>query len=827
MARVQQLAFTKQVPLKFRVGGGACLSLLGSDAEDEKPRVWQVTGVPANWTAQDVVRCLEGAGCEDTTVVRRPTKAQPWMILSRVQKEFQNVQVFGVETNGIYLTLSKPPPKKSITGKKAVAAGFWQHRELPQVACPDVATTRTEVTNAADTAVVARKKHKPETPLPYEVIDCGGAGNCGWNCIATAMMLNKNVTLEEAREQVAAATKTLRADVSTHLHRHAKEYEPLWAANDQETEDTAGGSIPENFPEWAETVKRDGQWLCGMTLEAITRRCGIRIVVVEERADGSAVPYVFGPNKKREFPVVLYLKDQHFQLVRKRDGHVFPVEWEKSNNTNDASRLHLKGAGKWWADSTPSKKGSERKKVNRSSTPAASLSSAAGSQLRFWSRGSPSEAAPVSTHGSPRVRYWKKTTPDKSFVSGRVSLADKHAQEHEDSGSARSVTALPPRPSEVGGQVSDALIGPGPTPGGRIGTIHELTKEEQMSRPWWTCQLCGFHVFQKWIQGKYCNSHYTHRKRHLLKAHGVKKPPPLPKFGLHVNAVRTAARVKLNRDVFWKAIWEAYNRERWPGSHRIAFEGSRTISKGGFGVWNHRCLDCNYVMPRGNIPKSGPCPKSSNASQFPAQAERIRQWRKLQQLKKVVAKQQRKLRYKGAMTNGKENAAHANRCRWEQKRQKLVLSQEPKGTAQTKRGYRGQRVGEARHPGPLGLVDVLLFCFMAQDRVSGRRYEMQFLASGRLSDLLWGLSGMGTWNVEPAPGQQSVTVFSRLGGANQIFGKKNGGFPLRNKTCLSKFAGGTALIRRGYRGQRIGEASHPGPQAPSCAPDERLGLGYG
>lgn len=528
MARVQQLAFTKQVPLKFRVGGGACLGLLGTDADDEKPKVWQVTGVPAKWTAQDVVRCLEGAGCEDTTVVRRPTKAQPWMILSRVQKEFQNVQVFGVDTHGIYLTLSKPPPKKSITGKKAVAAGFWQHRELPQVACPDVATTRTEVTNAADTAVVARKKHKPETPLPYEVVDCGGAGNCGWNCIATAMMLNKNVPLAEAREQVAAATKTLRADVSTHLHRHAKEYEPLWAVNDQETEDTAGGPIPENFPEWAETVKRDGQWLCGMTLEAITRRCGIRIVVVEERADGSAVPYVFGPNKKREFPVVLYLKDQHFQLVRKRDGHVFPVEWEKSSNTNDASRLHLKGAGKWWADSTPSEKGSEEKKVNRSSTPAASLSSAAGSQLRFWSRGSPSEA-PVSTHGSPRVRYWKKTTPDQSFVSGRASLADKHAQEHEDSGSARSVTALPPRPSEVGGQVSDALFGPGPTPEGRIGTIHELTKEEQMSRPWWTCQLCGFHVFQKWIQGKYCNAHYTHRKRHLLKAHGVKKPPPLPK----------------------------------------------------------------------------------------------------------------------------------------------------------------------------------------------------------------------------------------------------------------------------------------------------------
>ena len=56
--------------------------------------------------------------------------------------------------------------------------------------------------------------------------------------------------------------------------------------------------------------------------------------------------------------------------------------------------------------------------------------------------------------------------------------------------------------------------------------------------------------------------------------------------GLHVNAVRTAARVKLNHEVFWKAIWEAYNWERWPGSHRIAFEGSRTFPKEvlGFGT---------------------------------------------------------------------------------------------------------------------------------------------------------------------------------------------------------------------------------------------------
>ena len=517
-----------------------------------------------------------------------------------------------------------------------------------------------------------------------------------------------------------------------------------------------------------ETVKRDGQWLCGMTLEAITRRCGIRIVVVEERADGSAVPYVFGPNKKREFPVVLYLKDQHFQLVRKRDGHVFPVEWEKSSNTNDASRLHLKGAGKWWADSTPSEKGSEKKKVNRSSTPAASLSSAAGSQLRFWSRGSPSEA-PVSTHGSPRVRYWKKTTPDQSFVSGRASLADKLAQEHEDSGSARSVTALPPRPSEVGGQVSDALFGPGPTPEGRIGTIHELTKEEQMSRPWWTCQLCGFHVFQKWIQGKYCNAHYTHRKRHLLKAHGVKKPPPLPKGSMSMpcELPRGSSSIMM---CFGKLFGKPITGSDGPAVTESPLKGPELFPKEVLGFGTIDALIVIMSCLEETSLKLVPAPSQATPASFGPS-------RKDPAVAEVAAAQ------KSGCEAAEKTEVQGSHDQWQGKRgprEQVPLGAEKtktcvisgaQGTAQTKRGYRGQRIGEARHPGPSGLV-AALFCIMAQDRVSGRRYEVQFLASGRLSELLRGLSGMGMWNVEPAPGQRHVTVFSCLECANQIFGKR-------------------------------------------------------
>ena len=80
--------------------------------------------------------------------------------------------------------------------------------------------------------------------------------------------------------------------------------------------------MPDSFESWCESILRDGQWLCGLALDAISRRCGVKIVVVEERDDGSAFPFVFGPSKSRNPPVILYLRNEHFQLVKRRDGHI-------------------------------------------------------------------------------------------------------------------------------------------------------------------------------------------------------------------------------------------------------------------------------------------------------------------------------------------------------------------------------------------------------------------------------------------------------------------------------------------------------------------------
>ena len=131
------------------------------------------------------------------------------MVLSKVkvQIEFQNVQVFGIESNGLYLTLSKPPPKQSITGKKSVPAGSWQHKDSPPVVTADVETARTEVTQGNDLLLRLGKKHNPELQLLC-LLKLWTVGV--QETVATAMMLSKNVPLAEARNQVEAATKLCR-----------------------------------------------------------------------------------------------------------------------------------------------------------------------------------------------------------------------------------------------------------------------------------------------------------------------------------------------------------------------------------------------------------------------------------------------------------------------------------------------------------------------------------------------------------------------------------------------------------------------------------------
>lgn len=78
-------------------------------------------------------------------------------------------------------------------------------------------------------------------------------------------------------------------------------------------------------------------------------------------------------------------------------------------------------------------------------------------------------------------------------------------------------------------------------------------------------------------------------------------------------------------------------------------------------------------------------------------AERIKLWRSFQKLRNLATREARKLRYQTAMTR-KESAIQASKIAAAKKKQ--LFSNKADGCCATRRNHRGERVGEASHPGP-------------------------------------------------------------------------------------------------------------------------------
>ena len=117
------------------------------------------------------------------------------MVVTRVTDEFQSSSVFGVESNNVCLTLSKPPPKNSVMGRQNVRVGRWHEKRTPVVTPPlgvPENDARRDNREPAQVEQQAQKRHKADTTAPYTLVDCGGAGNCGWNSVAVGLGIKRD-----------------------------------------------------------------------------------------------------------------------------------------------------------------------------------------------------------------------------------------------------------------------------------------------------------------------------------------------------------------------------------------------------------------------------------------------------------------------------------------------------------------------------------------------------------------------------------------------------------------------------------------------------------
>ena len=128
----------------------------------------------------------------------------------------------------------------------------------------------------------------------------------------------------------------------------------------------------------------------------------------------------------------------------------------------------------------------------------------------------------------------------------------------------------------------------------------------------------------------------------------VRRPSKRQPWIVLSRVISSEARQRLRQDVGWKAVWSAYNKDKWPGAHRIDFQGRRRVRPNGYVAHKRTCEDCGLEIDRGDIPKCGPCKQNPEAELAPPQTERIKLWRGFQQQKKIAMREARKVRYKGA-----------------------------------------------------------------------------------------------------------------------------------------------------------------------------------
>ena len=672
-ARVcQKAASSSGCPVAYRKGGGNSLGLRGTGVGPAQTGSWFLQGVPRNWTANDVESVLSNAGCSETSVLRPPRRKCPWLVRTKPPNQFDScTQVVGIEHVDTMLMLVKAPSRSRSGASIPIAGGKWGHASstspIPAVAPPLPQEEKVEGTEQI------KKKVKTDVVSnhpDFTTIECGGGGDCGYLSLCVAMGMASGLSLQEAQSSAAVAAKTLRCDVQDHIRKNSGMYSPFWCPDTDADENTEGGVVPTTFDAWVDSLTRKGQWISGLVLKAISRRCGVQIVVIELVDNEFREPVIFGKPKREASPIVLLLHDRHYQLFALKPNRSIPNEWLKGRESNSECPL-LRGAGSQSAAASPRK------------------------AIRFWASETPS----VKSSGGSK-RLWDDATPSRSL--------------------SKSSSLVCQTPSYAATSTKKGRVDHS-----RVLSLGELVPQTG-SRTWWKCNLCDFSI----PSGSKGDSQRSwSRRKHLQTAHGItaSKIPKLPNQGTCPNAWKAkCTQEKLEQR--WNIVWELYQKKRWPGSHDIPRERIPTKFKG---VFRTQCKRC-HVKLRTNELFSKVCAKSISKQILEPLSARKAVWQSIYGEASDILRLdwlERNFVRKRDVSKPRKIVHKQGRVR---SSFKVDLSKKADGLAATRRGKRAERVGEARHPGPCSDSLSSLKCWSVNCR-SWKRHGNDLLLTAAIS----------------------------------------------------------------------------------------------
>ena len=80
----------------------------------------------------------------------------------------------------------------------------------------------------------------------YDPMDCGGAGDCGYLCVAAALAFEKGENETSFKDALGTRARTIRNDVYKHLAKHKDEYKE-WFVPDSRASEEQEALLGTNF----------------------------------------------------------------------------------------------------------------------------------------------------------------------------------------------------------------------------------------------------------------------------------------------------------------------------------------------------------------------------------------------------------------------------------------------------------------------------------------------------------------------------------------------------------------------------------------------------
>lgn len=187
-------------------------------------------------------------------------------------------------------------------------------------------------------------------PSGTVLLDCGGAGDCGFRVISFLIAMQNSKwqsEISEVRAKVEAMSRSLRGQIAHVLTQVSAQWKDAWVPDPSATSTTEGGSIPQTVEEYEKALLRPNRWIDGLALRTVAQMKKVNIVIFKfdkGLSDFVRIAHIeagnMDPARAPIIPMVLH-EEHYFALLRPKGGKHFPKEWIAPGNSIRASGLDL------------------------------------------------------------------------------------------------------------------------------------------------------------------------------------------------------------------------------------------------------------------------------------------------------------------------------------------------------------------------------------------------------------------------------------------------------------------------------------------------------